>query len=95
MSATSAGEDFTVDQTAPVVSVSRVADTSNGLFDGGFTVTESATVTITIDGTALTGSALTDAFAVTGTSTGTLTYTAQTGEFAGTEVVVVSATRER
>ena len=76
-----------VDLTAPVVSLNRVADADNGLFDSGFAANDSATVTITVDGNVLTGTALTDAFS-TATASGLTSYTAQAGQFTGSEVVV-------
>jgi hypothetical protein len=95
-SVTGGSVTVTIDQDAPVVAVARTADAQNGLFDGGFTVTDTATLTVTVNGTALTvdgGSGnLMSGSTVMFTDAGSGTYTAAAGAFSGSEVVVVSAT---
>ena len=91
-SSASAAVVITVDTTAPVVSLNRIADADNGLFDSGFSVTDSASVTITVDGVALDAAAVAAAFSSV-TNAGVTAYTAIADAFTGSEVIVVSATQ--
>ena len=72
-------------------SVADVADPGNAAYDAGFAVTAGASVTVTIDGAALTSAQIASDF-VLSSSGGLDTYTAAPGAFAGTETIVVSAT---
>ena len=81
-----------LDTTAPSApTVSHLADTSNGSFDAGFTVTTGAVVTVTENGTALTAGQLAADFTKS-TAGGLDTYTAKSNAFVGTETIAVSAT---
>ena len=79
-----------VDTTAPTVTLTAVGDANDnpdGGFNQGFTVTEGASVTVTVDGTAVT---LLDFFTKT-TAGGLDTYTAKADKFTGTEAITVDA----
>jgi hypothetical protein len=79
-----------VDTTAPTVTLTAVGDTNDnpdGGFNQGFTVTEGASGTVTVDGTAVT---LLDFFTKT-TAGGLDTYTAKADKFTGTEAITVDA----
>jgi hypothetical protein len=76
--------------TAPTLTA--VADTDNGAFDQGFTVTEGADVVVTVDGGALNSTELAAKFTIT-TASGVDTYTANANAFDGSETITVDATQ--
>jgi hypothetical protein len=91
-SAADQGVTFTVDTEAPVITLERVANAQNGLFDGGFKVTAgpSAVVSVTVNGAALDAGGMAARFS-SSTNAGVTSYTARSDQFTGSEVVVVSA----
>lgn len=71
--------------------MSHLADPANGSFDAGFTVSTGAAVTVTVNGTQLSGALLAADFTKS-TAGGLDTYTAKSNAFTGTETIAVSAT---
>jgi hypothetical protein len=85
---TAAATLLPIDTTAPTVVISNLSSSAG--YHANFTVTTGAVVTVTLNGTALTATQLTNDFTIT-TSGGLDTYTAKVGAFSGTETVVVNA----